>query len=48
MGRVDPAGRHPGRSYIRVALVHEAETVAEAMTRLAETLGLQSERKEQG
>jgi hypothetical protein len=48
MGRVDPAGRHPGRPYIRVALVHEPETVAEAMTRLAETLAPQAKAEEQG
>ena len=46
MGRVDTAGRHPGRPYIRVALVHEAETVAEALTRLAETLGMQADGEE--
>jgi aspartate/methionine/tyrosine aminotransferase len=41
MGRVDEKGRHPGRPYIRVALVHEPEVVAEAMSRLAETLAPQ-------
>ena len=41
MGRVDEAGCHPGRPYIRVALVHEPEVVAEALTRLAETLAPQ-------
>ncbi len=46
MGRVDAAGRHPGRPYIRVALVHEAETVAEAVTRLAETLAPQGNGEE--
>jgi N-succinyldiaminopimelate aminotransferase len=38
MGRIDAQGRHPGRAYLRVALVHEAETVEDALTRLAETL----------
>lgn len=42
MGRVDAAGRHPGRAYIRVALVHEPEMVADAMTRLAGTLAPQA------
>ncbi len=42
MGRVDAAGRHPGRPYIRVALVHEPEMVADAMTRLAGTLAPQA------
>ncbi|HXV24683.1 MAG TPA: aminotransferase class I/II-fold pyridoxal phosphate-dependent enzyme [Alphaproteobacteria bacterium] len=48
MGRVDQTGRHPGRPYIRVALVHEPETVADAMTRLAETLAPQAKAEEQG
>ena len=38
MGRVDAQGRHPGRPYVRVALVHEAETVEDALGRLAATL----------
>ncbi len=43
MGRPDALGRHPGRAYIRVALVHDPETVADAMTRLVETLAPQQE-----
>ena len=42
MGRVDAQGRHPGQSYIRVALVHEPETIAEALTRLAGVLAPQA------
>jgi N-succinyldiaminopimelate aminotransferase len=47
MGRPDGTGRHPGSSYIRVALVHEPETVAEAMTRLAATLAPHARAEEQ-
>ncbi len=34
-----PDGRNPGKGYIRLALVQDAETTAEALHRLVEVLG---------
>jgi hypothetical protein len=34
-----PNGVNPGADYIRVALVHDAETTREALTRIVATLG---------
>jgi aspartate/methionine/tyrosine aminotransferase len=34
-----PDGVNPGADYIRVALVHDAETTREALTRIVATLG---------
>lgn len=34
-----PDGASPGRDFIRVALVHDAETTREALARMVATLG---------
>jgi len=39
MARQDAAGNNPGASHIRVALVHDRDRCAEALDRIAETLG---------
>lgn len=38
LAREDDDGANPGQAYIRVALVHDADTVHDAMTRLARVL----------
>lgn len=38
LAKADATGRNPGRSFIRVALVHDAATTETALTRLAEVL----------
>jgi N-succinyldiaminopimelate aminotransferase len=39
LARVEPDGGNPGRDYVRVALVHDADTTREALTRIVATLG---------
>jgi N-succinyldiaminopimelate aminotransferase len=39
LARAQPNGDNPGRDYIRVALVHDAETTREALKRIVATLG---------
>jgi N-succinyldiaminopimelate aminotransferase len=39
LAQAEPDGVNPGRDYIRVALVHDADTTREALTRLVATLG---------
>jgi len=39
LARVEPDGGNPGRDCVRVALVHDADTTREALTRIVATLG---------
>jgi N-succinyldiaminopimelate aminotransferase len=39
LAQAEPDGVNPGRDYIRVALVHDADTTREALTRIVATLG---------
>lgn len=39
LARVEPDGGNPGRDYVRVALVHDADTTRDALTRIVATLG---------
>ncbi len=39
LARVEPDGSNPGRDYVRLALVHDRDTMREALTRLVATLG---------
>ena len=39
LAREEARGNNPGRDYIRVALVHDADTTREALTRIVATLG---------
>jgi len=39
LARTQPDGRNPGEGYIRVAMVHDTETTAEALHRLVAVLG---------
>jgi N-succinyldiaminopimelate aminotransferase len=39
LGRAEPNGDNPGRDYVRVALVHDADTTREALSRIVATLG---------
>ena len=39
IARAEPDGDNPGRDYVRVALVHDADTTREALTRIVATLG---------
>jgi aspartate/methionine/tyrosine aminotransferase len=39
LAQAGPDGLNPGTDYIRVALVHDAETAREALTRIVATLG---------
>jgi N-succinyldiaminopimelate aminotransferase len=39
LARTEPDGGNPGRDYVRVALVHDADTTREALTRIVATLG---------
>jgi aspartate/methionine/tyrosine aminotransferase len=39
LARVEPDGGNPGRDYVRVALVHDADTTREALIRIVATLG---------
>jgi N-succinyldiaminopimelate aminotransferase len=39
LAQAEPDGANPGRDYIRVALVHDADTTREALTRIVATLG---------
>ncbi len=39
LGRAEPNGDNPGRDYVRVALVHDANTTREALRRIVATLG---------
>jgi aspartate/methionine/tyrosine aminotransferase len=39
LARAAPNGDNPGRDYVRVALVHDADTTREALTRIVATLG---------
>ena len=39
IGREDAAGHNPGAAYIRVAMVQNSETTAEALHRLVGVLG---------
>jgi len=39
LAQAGPDGANPGRDYIRVALVHDADTTREALTRIVATLG---------
>ncbi|MCZ6587661.1 MAG: aspartate aminotransferase, partial [Alphaproteobacteria bacterium] len=38
LAQTDAGGSNPGRSYIRVALVHDIETTRDALNRIRETL----------
>ena len=38
LSRADAEGRNPGAAYIRVALVHDADLIAEASARMARVL----------
>jgi hypothetical protein len=38
LAQADPDGVNPGTDYVRVALVHDANTTSEALTRLVATL----------
>lgn len=42
MARSDASGRNPGRPYIRVALVHDTETVAKGLARMVSALSAQA------
>jgi hypothetical protein len=39
LAQVEPDGVNPGTDYVRIALVHDAETTREALTRVVATLG---------
>ena len=39
LAQAEPDGVNPGKDYIRVALVHDADTTREALTRIVATLG---------
>jgi N-succinyldiaminopimelate aminotransferase len=39
LARAEPNGDNPGRDYVRVALVHDADTTREALKRIVVTLG---------
>ena len=39
LARQQPDGSNPGKGYIRLALVQDAQTTAEALHRLVEVLG---------
>jgi hypothetical protein len=39
LAQAQPDGDNPGTDYVRVALVHDAETTREALTRIVATLG---------
>jgi aspartate/methionine/tyrosine aminotransferase len=39
LARLQPDGFNPGAGYIRLALVQDGETTAQALHRLVETLG---------
>jgi N-succinyldiaminopimelate aminotransferase len=39
LARAEPNGDNPGRDYVRVALVHDADTTREALKRIVATLG---------
>jgi N-succinyldiaminopimelate aminotransferase len=39
LARAEPNGDNPGRDYVRVALVHDADTTREALERIVATLG---------
>ena len=39
LARQQPDGRNPGKGYIRLALVQDSETTAEALHRIVEVLG---------
>jgi aspartate/methionine/tyrosine aminotransferase len=46
MARPDGSGRNPGQRYIRVALVHDADTTAAALQRLADVLAPLADRRD--
>ena len=39
LARLEPDGSNPGKDHVRVALVHDADTTREALTRIVATLG---------
>ena len=39
LAQAGPAGVNPGTDYVRIALVHDAETTREALTRVIANLG---------